>query len=164
MMPQVCTICSHEDRREIDRALVGGTAKRRIAADFSVSESALWRHFREHLPELLSRAYEAEQTAEADKLLTDIRKIQARTLLMLQEAEKSGDLRTALAAVREARNNIALLAELRGQLDRRPVINLVLSPAWLELRALIVGTLEPHTEAREAVVRAIASMEGNGSA
>lgn len=161
-MPQVCTICSHEDRREIDRALVGGTAKRRIAADFSVSESAVWRHFREHLPELLSRAYEAEQTAEADKLLTDIRRLQAKTLLMLQEAEKSGDLRTALAAVREARNNIALLAELRGHLDRRPQINFVFSPEWLELRALIVGALEPHPDARESVLRAIAEAS-NGS-
>jgi hypothetical protein len=40
------------------------------------------------------------------------------------------------------------------------VINLVLSPEWLELRALIVGALEPHPEAREAVVHAIAPREG----
>ena len=155
MMPQVCTICSHEDRCEIDRALVGGTAKRRIAADFSVSESAVWRHFREHLPELLSRAYEAEQAAEADKLLTDISRIHVRTLVMLQEAEKSGDLRTALAAVREARNNISLLAELRGQLDRRPPLNLQVNAEWIEVRSAIVQALEPYSGAREAVVRAI---------
>ena len=121
------------------------------------------RHVKEHLPELLTRAHEAEQLAEADKLLTDIRKIQVQTLLMLQGAEKSGDLRTALAAVREARNNVTLLAELRGQPDRRPQINLVLSPEWLELRTLIVGALEPHPDAREAVVQAIASRKGDGS-
>jgi hypothetical protein len=124
---------------------------------------SLQRHRKEHLPALLAKAYEAEQVAEADKLLTDIRRLQERTLLMLQEAEKAGDLRTALSAVREARNNIALLAEMRGQLDRRPVVNLVLSPEWLELRALIVRALEPHPEAQEAVVRAIASREGNSS-
>lgn len=128
-----------------------------------MSKTAVSRHTKEHLPDLLTKAHEAEQLAEADKLLTDIRKIQVRTLLMLQEAEKSGDLRTALAAVREARNNIALLGELRGALDRRPVVNVLVSPEWLELRALIVGALEPHPAARDAVVRAIAKV-GNGSA
>ena len=136
---------------------------RDIAGQYGVSKTAVSRHTKEHLPDLLTKAHEAEQLAEADKLLTDIRKIQVRTLLMLQEAEKSGDLRTALAAVREARNNIALLGELRGALDRRPVVNVLVSPEWLELRALIVGALEPHPAARDAVVRAIAKV-GNGSA
>jgi hypothetical protein len=161
-VPRTCTICRHTDRAKIDRALVRRDPFRTIAHAYEVSRYALMRHTKEHLPELLTKAHEAEQITEADKLLTDIRRLQARTLLMLQEAEKSGDLRTALAAVREARNNIALLAELRGQLDRRPQINLVLSPEWLELRTLIVGSLEPYPDAREAVVRAIASRKGNG--
>jgi len=164
-MGRACTVCEHPDRRAIDEALVRGESMRALAARYgTVGRMSLVRHRKEHLPELLAKAYEAERVAEADKLLMDIRRIQTRTLLMLQEAESSGDLRTALAAVREARNNIALLAELRGQLDRRPVVNLVLSPEWLELRALIVGALEPHPEARDAVVRAIAPREGNGSA
>jgi predicted transcriptional regulator len=163
-MPRVCTVCRHDERREIDRQLVSRAfSYRDIARQFGVSKDAVSRHVKEHLPELLTRAHEAEQLAEADKLLTDIRKIQVQTLLMLQGAEKSGDLRTALAAVREARNNVTLLAELRGQLDRRPQINLVLSPEWLELRTLIVGALEPHPDAREAVVQAIASRKGDGS-
>ena len=163
-MPRVCTVCRHDERREIDRQLVSRAfSYRDIARQFGVSKDAVSRHVKEHLPELLTRAHEAEQLAEADKPLTDIRKIQVQTLLMLQEAEKSGDLRTALAAVREARNNVALLAELRGQLVRRPQINLVLSPEWLELRTLIVGALEPHPDAREAVVQAIASRKGDGS-
>lgn len=81
---------------------------------------------------------------------------------MLQEAEKSGDLRTALAAVREARNNISLLAELRGQLDRRPTLNLQVNAEWIEVRSAIVQALEPYSDAREAVVRAIRKA-GNAS-
>jgi hypothetical protein len=54
-----------------------------------------------------------------------------------------------------------LLAKLLGELDERPVVNLTLSPEWLELRAVIIGALEPHPEAREAVVRAIEGA-GNG--
>ncbi len=102
MMPRVCTVCRHDERREIDRQLVSrASSYRDIARQFGVSKDAVSRHTKDHLPELLARAHAADQLAEADKLMTDIRKIQVRTLLMLQEAEKSGDLRTALAAVRE---------------------------------------------------------------
>jgi hypothetical protein len=124
---------------------------------------SLQRHRKEHLPELLSKAYAAEEASRADELLTEVRRLQVRTLLMLQEAERAGDLRTALAAVREARNNISLLAEMRGELDRRPVINLLLSSEWIELRAVIVGALDAHPDAREDVLRALQGA-ANGSA
>ncbi len=101
---------------------------RHIAARYGVSTGALQRHVREHQPELLAKAHEAEQTAKADRLLTDIRKLQAHTLMMLRDAEKAGDLRTALAAVREARGNVEMLARLRGQLDTRPQVNILLRP------------------------------------
>ncbi len=140
----------------IDRALVRGESMRGIVARYStVGRMSLQRHRKQHLPELLSKAYAAEEAARADALLTEIRGLQVRTLLMLQEAERAGDLRTALAAVREARNNIALLAEMRGELDRRPTINLVVAPEWLELRAVIVGALDAHPGARGDVLRAL---------
>jgi len=161
-MPQVCTICTHEDRKEIDRALVRGESMRGIVARYgTVGRMSLQRHRKEHLPELLSKAYAAEEAARAEELLTDVRRLQVKTLLMLQEAERAGDLRTALAAVREARHNIALLAEMRGQLDRRPQINLYTHPEYIEARTLIVQALIPYPEARSAVVRALES-SGNG--
>lgn len=129
-----------------------------------MSKTAVSRHTKEHLPDLLAKAYEAEEVARADELLTDVRRLQARTLRALLRAEEAADWTTMLRAVREARENVRLLGELRGKLDARPVVNVLVSPEWLELRAQIVGALEPHPDAREAVVRAIASREGNGSA
>ncbi len=157
-MPQVCTICTHEDRKELDHALVRGESMRGIVARYgTVGRMSLQRHRKQHLPELLSKAYAAEEAARADELLTEVRGLQVRTLLMLQEAERAGDLRTALAAVREARNNLALLAELRGELDRRPVINIITHPEYIEARTLIVQALEPYPQAKGAVVRALES-------
>jgi hypothetical protein len=43
------------------------------------------------------------------------------------------------------------------------VVNLNVSPEWLELRAVMVGALEPHPQARVAVLRALESA-GNGGA
>jgi hypothetical protein len=63
----------------------------------------------------------------------------------------------------QARGNLELLGKLAGELDERPVVNLNVSAEWLELRAVIVGALEPYSEARGAVLRAIEG-SGNGSA
>ena len=162
-MPQVCTICTHEDRKAIDRALVRGESMRALAARYgTVGRMSLQRHRKEHLPELLAKGYEAERMAEADELLMDVRQLQQRTLLMLQEAERAGDLRTALAAVREARHNIVLLAEMRGELDRRPVINIITHPEYVEARTLIVRALDPYPQARDAVVSALKSGSNGG--
>jgi DNA-binding transcriptional ArsR family regulator len=162
-MPRTCTVCSHPERREIDRTLVSRSASYRdIAGQYSVSKTAVSRHTKEHLPDLLAKAYAAEEVTRADELLMDVRRLQARTLRALLWAEGAADWTTMLRAVREARENVRLLGELRGKLDTRPVVNVLVSPEWLELRALIVGALEPHPDAREAVVHAIASREGDG--
>jgi len=41
------------------------------------------------------------------------------------------------------------------------MVSLNISPQWLELRAVIVGALEPYSEARGAVLRALERV-GNG--
>lgn len=43
-MPQTCSICSHTDRTAIETALARGEPLRSIAAQWSVSKSALIRH------------------------------------------------------------------------------------------------------------------------
>jgi transposase-like protein len=162
-MPRVCSICEHSKREAIDRALVGGASNRSVASLYDVSEAAVRRHKGNHLPAKLVMAEKASEVAEADNLLGQVRDLQARTLAILEVAERTHQHRTALSAVREARGNLELLAKLLGELDERPVLNLHVSPEWLELRAVIVGALEPYSEARGAVLRAIEG-SGNGSA
>jgi hypothetical protein len=162
-MPRSCTVCEHPEREVIDRALVGEGSNRSVASLFGVSESAVRRHKSNHLPAKLVMAQAVEEVAEADHLLDQVRSLQARTLAILEAAERSNQHRTALSAIREARSNLELLAKLLGELDDRPQINLLVSAEWLELRAMIVGALEPHPDARGAVLRALESA-GNGSA
>jgi hypothetical protein len=160
-MPRRCTVCDHPKRHSIDEALVTGAPYRSVAKRFELSESAIYRHKTEHLPAHLLKAREAEEVAQADELLDQVRYLQGRALEILERAEKAGDLRTALAAISQARGNLELLGKLAGELDERSVVNLNVSPEWLELRAVIVGALEPHPAAHRAVLRALES-EGNG--
>lgn len=162
-MPRTCTICAHEAKVKIDRALVASEPLRTIADHWSVSKTSLMRHKAEHVPATLAKAQEAQEMARADDLLAGVRDLQARTLAILEAAEEVSQHRTALAAIREARSNLELLAKLLGELDDRPEVNLVLSPEWLELRAVVVGALEPHPDAQGAVLRALGGA-GHGRA
>jgi hypothetical protein len=154
-MPRSCNVCSHPDREALDEALVGGIAFPALVAEYRVSKDSLSRHKANHLPAKLVMAQAAEEVAQADDLLAQVRDLQARTLAVLEAAEGSSQHRTALSAIREARSNLELLAKLLGELDDRPQINLLVSAEWLELRAVIVGALEPHPDARGAVLRAL---------
>jgi hypothetical protein len=160
-MPRRCTVCAHLQRQDIDELLVSGGPYRSIAKRFGLSESAVYRHKTEHLPVHLSKARAANEVAQADNLLDQVRNLQGHALDILERAEKTGDLRTALAAISQARGNLELLGKLAGELDERPVVNLILSPQWLELRTVIVGALEPHPAAHRAILRALESV-GNG--
>jgi hypothetical protein len=130
---------------------------RRIATQYSLSEASVRRHHDSHLPVTLVKAQEADEVARADELLGRVESLQARTLAVLQAAEETGELRTALSAIREARSNLELLAKLVGELDERPQVNIVLVAP--EVRDAIVAALTPYGEARLAVVNALEALE-----
>jgi len=111
-----CTVCKHKERAAIDTALLAGAPFRDLAGQFGLSKTSLHRHKNEHLPRELTKAHEANQISSADELLRQVQALHAKAMAILNTAEKSGDLRTALAAVREARGNLELLARLLGEL------------------------------------------------
>ncbi len=115
-MPQPCSICASPVRHAIDVAIVAGTPNRRVAALFDVSEQAVRRHRAAHLPAQMARARDAAELADADDLVAQARALQARTLAILDEADAAGDRRVALAAIREARSTLQLVAQLTGAL------------------------------------------------
>ena len=162
-MPRTCTVCTHDLRHEINVALVHREPYRAIARQYRVSKDALQRHAHEHLPKLLVEATQALEVAEADDLLGEVRDLQARTLAILEATEETHEHRTALAAIREARSNLELLARLLGELDERPQVNILITPEWLELRTAIVVALERYPDARGDVLRALEGV-GNGRA
>jgi hypothetical protein len=159
-LPRRCTVCDHPERRSIDEVLVSGAPYRSIAKRFGISESAVYRHKSEHLPAHLLKAKEVEEAAQADDLLDQVRTLQTHALDILERAEKADDLRTALAAISQARGNLQLLAKLAGELDERPVVNVLVSAEWAMIRATIIDALGPYSsEVRSAVSEALLELE-----
>jgi transposase-like protein len=161
-MPRRCTVCDHPKRHSIDEALVSGTPYRSIAKQFGLSESAVYRHKAEHLLVHLLKARDVEEAARANDLLDQVRHLQGRALDILARAEEAGDLRTALAAISQARGNLELLGKLAGELDERPVVNVLLSPQWLVIRTTMLETLSTYPEARAAVAESLLDLEESG--
>src|SRR5438105_2370946 len=115
-MSRPCTVCFHADREEIDAALAAGMPCPRLAAQFALSESALWRHRASHLADPVGAAPPTASPVDSAALLDQAGVLQAATLTALHRAEAAGDVRAILAAVRTARGNLALVARLLGQL------------------------------------------------
>lgn len=158
-MPRACTVCAHPDRETIDRAIVEKMPNRRVASHHDVTERAVRNHKANHLPAALAKAQDAQEVAEADDLLGQVRDLQARTLAILEAAEGSSQHRTALAAIREARSNLELLAKLIGELDERPQVNILVSAEWVQIRTAMLEALAPYSDARVAVAGRLMELE-----
>ena len=115
-MPRTCTICASPQHQAIDQALVAGTPYRAVAERFGASPPSVYRHQQGHLPATMLKAREAQEVAHADGLLAQLQSLQQKTLEILARAEGTGDLRSALAALRELRGTVELTAKLTGQM------------------------------------------------
>ncbi len=157
-MPRVCTICTHEQRREIDTALLNETPLRDIARRYATSKDSLARH-RDHLPKQLVKAQEQEDVSQAIDVVKQLKAINGATLAILKEArdDKNGEL--ALKAVDRIQRQLELQAKLLGELQQEGTINVTVSPEWLSIRAVILQAVTPYPEAAKAITAALSTSE-----
>jgi transposase-like protein len=113
---RVCTVCSHQDRAAIDRALVDGASLRAIAGQYGTNKSALDRH-RKHLAPALTLAKQATVVTEATSLLSRVERIMSRCELIAEAATRERDWLPAIAASRELRGCLELLGKLSGEIQ-----------------------------------------------
>ena len=158
-MPRTCTVCAHQDHEAIDRVLVAGDPFRFVSERFDVSLAALHRHKTDHLPAVLSSATTAQDAVHGDDLLAQLKGLATDAHRIKDKAEEAGDFRTALAGIRELVRIVEVLAELRSELDRRPVVNLWVSPEWQTVRTVLLTALLGYPEARAAVAEQLMQLE-----
>jgi hypothetical protein len=120
-MPPTCTVCRLPNRHEAEEALLAGEPLRNIAERFGTSATALHRHKESHLAAKLVKAEEAREIASADTLVGKLVALEGVARRLCQKAEKDGDPRTALMAVRELVRQIELAARISGELEAAKV-------------------------------------------
>lgn len=85
-----------------------------------------------------------------------------RAVTILTNAEASGDAKTALAAIREARGTLETLVRLEPP-PAPEGVDIAASEEWTRVRTALIAALTPYPEARLAVAEALAAL-GAGSA
>jgi len=93
-----CPLCKHASLNDINRRMVAGTDAAEIAREFKVPHRAAMHHKRYHLPRLLQKAHEGEQSLEAVGLRQMLAQIGADFQSLFEEFMKAKDHRAALIA------------------------------------------------------------------
>lgn len=117
-MPRRCSVCIHPDRQQIDQAIVSGNSYRTVAQQFAISRDAVVRH-RRHLSVAVINPLSSGQISPPETLLAQLEELRSEAQRLKQKAEREGDYRAALAAVRELCRIVELVAKLCGQIDSR---------------------------------------------
>jgi hypothetical protein len=155
-MPQTCTICRHEKRDDIDRALLDGESFRNIAGRTATSAAALCRHKAQHIPRKLALAKETAEEVQAGTLFERLRGAGRATQEILSEARSTKNHIIALRAIGHIEQQIELEAKLLVLDDSaRKSMGVRAAPAEEDLSHLTVEQLYEEErilkEARERI-------------
>lgn len=177
-MPRSCSICTHDRTAEISKELAAGASIRGISSRFGVTAAAAHRHLNNCL-RITRRAERPAEKPRVDRpqdspadssrfasleptsLVAATARLVDEALDLLEHAKRADDRRTALVALREARDGLALLMKTAGMLAgegtsivvdaRKQTIAMLGKLTEDELRALARGgvtTLENVTDNR----------------
>lgn len=153
-----CTVCRHPDRETLDRELAGGITMRDAADKYALNKDAIGRHKRNHLSKALKIVQERRETAGAQKAVDRAEELYVKASTILERSEIEGNGQLSLAAIKELRSTVELLAKLTGELDEKPTVNVLnvsSSPEWLGIQQAMLEALHPFPEARVVVAGAL---------
>lgn len=111
-MPTRCTVCTHDSRQEIDRALLAGVSYRTLAAQNGLSPSALCRHTR-HLARYLDAMRRREDLNFQQVILEKLDLAEVRLGRLFHTAQDHRSLRVAMDCIKEYVKVLALQEKFR---------------------------------------------------
>lgn len=133
-----CAACAHSDQATINSELAAGISFRSLAARFGISRPALKAHKERHLSPALVALH---KVAGADSVLAQLRDLVGRARRFLETAEVMGNSSQGLAAIRELRETLLVVARATGELE--PVrgvtaIDIQRSQEWIQVRTIVL--------------------------
>ena len=118
-MSRKCSICNHDRRQEIEHALLRGESHRAIAQQFTVPRGGVARHLK-HVSTALTEARKLREVEDGKNILIQLRELKIQAEQLKARADRAGDTRTALLALREKTRLVELEARLTGELNEKP--------------------------------------------
>lgn len=165
-----CTVCTHPQRREVERAIVTGSF-RTVAARFDVSTGALQRHKTNcQRNAVLARQERMADDRSGEATIETVAALVRRAQELISVAEvraadgkltRATDVKSAVAALGGAVKALQLQAQLRGEIKTGGDVNVLVDQRgkpreeWSELTSAIFAALRPYPEAARAVAAAL---------
>jgi hypothetical protein len=150
---------SHSDWKIIVKQLASGEEYSNIIQDYpELTWFDLDYYANNKLHKIISKSDELKAEIEGDlgnDTLAEVRALKTRAMETLEQAQKAGDLKTALIGIREARGCLETCLKAEGQLKDGSQITIINNPEWVELRTLIITALDDFPQAKAAVVHTI---------
>lgn len=142
-----CTVCKHDAAAQIDERLVRGESYRSIASRYGLVHTSVGRHARNHLSPKLQKLHAKREEGRGVSLLDRVERLVTKLEGLAEDAAETGKAGQMLATARELRESYRLLGKLTGELDERPqVVNVLVSPEWQQVRAVLLSALMPYPE------------------
>lgn len=170
---QQCLVCRHRERAAVDLALARGVSVTALSRRYKISTDAIYRHSRNHLPPQLRAQLIAGpdiedldldrlRENESQSLLSHLIALRNRLLAGLDVAEeyRDGSMLTRVSA--QLHQNLELTAKLVGDLaagGTTTINNVLVMPAYVEMRVELVKALAPFPDARLAVAQVLHQIE-----
>ena len=145
------TVASHKDRAEIEAAIRAGVTDTAVGRRFGLSRSAVGRYRVNHVAaaDLEGQPASARMTAKLERLYDTAMRV-------LKKAERAGDGKETLAAIKEARATMGLIGKAMGLLkDTQVTVNATAQVNVAHLTQVILAGLGDHPEARMKVAAAL---------
>ena len=111
-MPRVCRVCIDPRREEIDAALTGGQSVPKIAAEFSLPESNVYRHRKDHMT--IARSITSSRPAGVAATVERLEELDQDLAIAYDIARRRGHTQALVAAVGQ---RVKIAMEISGLRD-----------------------------------------------
>ncbi len=143
---------------------------------YGTSADALYRHRKNHMPPQLRAKLLAGPSVgidpdrlrevEGQSLLSHLVALRNRLFASLDVAEEAGDAGMTARVVGQIHRNLEITGELVGSLatGNTTINNVLVMPAYVEMRVALVAALRPFPDAAHAVAAVLGRLEGQAAA
>jgi hypothetical protein len=177
-----CTVCQNKKKEQIDKMLLDNKTLAQISEKFGISPGSLSRHRTKHLMPLFKQvaeknkeirlektekivaAIETQELKYGNALVDKVWGIYNRADAILTREEKRKKSLIALAAMREMRETLKLIANMLGELkgDSPTInVNIINNPQWLQIKEVTLQVLSEYEGASSKLLNALSRLEGS---
>ncbi len=146
-----CTVCQHPQRRDIDQALIAGSATlAALSQQYNLSTSALHRH-KAHLQAKVNQAKDRLQDNLRQGCLFWLSQALQMTMQTAKAAQNEGNGKIALQAIRQGTRLITIILKQDFQPDPEMVYEILASPQWTAQDSLLPDDPRILSASRQAL-------------